>query len=73
MLALQGNTAPYLLYAEVRIAGIARKEGNPQAEAGMLKFSEPQEWSLMCAAEVRCGDRRGGGGVADESPLHRSL
>ncbi|MFN7872340.1 MAG: arginine--tRNA ligase, partial [Cyanobacteriota bacterium] len=27
MLALQGNTAPYLLYAVVRIAGIARKGG----------------------------------------------
>jgi arginyl-tRNA synthetase len=28
MLALQGNTAPYLLYAVVRIAGIARKGGD---------------------------------------------
>ena len=28
MLALQGNTAPYLLYALVRIAGIARKGGD---------------------------------------------
>jgi arginyl-tRNA synthetase len=46
MLALQGNTAPYLLYAVVRIAGIARKGGDLEAEAGMLVFSEPQEWSL---------------------------
>jgi len=47
MLALQGNTAPYLLYAVVRIAGIARKGGDLEAEAGILQFSEPQEWSLV--------------------------
>jgi arginyl-tRNA synthetase len=47
MLALQGNTAPYLLYAVVRIAGIARKGGDLEAEAGLLQFSEPQEWSLV--------------------------
>jgi arginyl-tRNA synthetase len=61
MLALQGNTAPYLLYAVVRIAGIARKGGDaaetgsqgrqpPQAStsaSGSLHFSEPQEWALV--------------------------
>jgi arginyl-tRNA synthetase len=56
MLALQGNTAPYLLYAVVRIAGIARKGGNLEAggseEAGSgapapLTFTEPQEWALV--------------------------
>ena len=47
MLALQGNTAPYLLYAVVRIAGIARKGGDLEAKAGMLQFSEPQEWALV--------------------------
>jgi arginyl-tRNA synthetase len=31
MLALTGNTAPYLLYAVVRIAGIARKGGDLEA------------------------------------------
>ena len=54
MLALQGNTAPYLLYAVVRIAGIARKGGDLEgggdqdgvAGAG-LQFSEPQEWALV--------------------------
>jgi arginyl-tRNA synthetase len=57
MLALQGNTAPYLLYAVVRIAGIARKgaeaagaEGAPlerrPADAALV-FSEPQEWALV--------------------------
>ena len=63
MLALTGNTAPYLLYAVVRIAGIARKggdladaaglaAGSAAAEAGppwsgALQFSEPQEWALI--------------------------
>jgi arginyl-tRNA synthetase len=55
MLALSGNTAPYLLYAVVRIAGIARKGGDlaaaaaaPGAEAGTpLRFTEPQEWALV--------------------------
>lgn len=51
MLALQGNTAPYLLYAVVRIAGIARKGGDLEAGSGSasepLQFSEPQEWALV--------------------------
>lgn len=46
MLALQGNTAPYLLYALVRIAGIARKGGDLDVTAAELQFSEPQEWAL---------------------------
>ena len=53
MLALTGNTAPYLLYAVVRIAGIARKGGDLSAGASgavgsaPLSFSEPQEWALI--------------------------
>jgi arginyl-tRNA synthetase len=47
MLALTGNTAPYLLYALVRIAGIARKGGDLGAACGDLSFSEPQEWALI--------------------------
>ncbi|MFM7453660.1 MAG: arginine--tRNA ligase, partial [Cyanobium sp.] len=55
MLALSGNTAPYLLYAVVRIAGIARKGGDLAAAAsqpragrgGSLQFTEPQEWALV--------------------------
>ena len=53
MLALTGNTAPYLLYAVVRIAGIARKGGDVAAAGadgkgpGDLRFSEPQEWALI--------------------------
>ncbi|MCP9775387.1 arginine--tRNA ligase [Cyanobium sp. WAJ14-Wanaka] len=52
MLALSGNTAPYLLYAVVRIAGIARKGGDLGGDEGGeavsdLSFSEPQEWALV--------------------------
>lgn len=48
MLALTGNTAPYLLYAVVRIAGIARKGGDLEGAAdSALSFSEPQEWALV--------------------------
>jgi arginyl-tRNA synthetase len=56
MLALSGNTAPYLLYAVVRIAGIARKGGDVARVAGRdeitgifgsLHYSEPQEWALV--------------------------
>ncbi|KEF42553.1 MAG: arginyl-tRNA synthetase [Cyanobium sp. CACIAM 14] len=48
MLALQGNTAPYLLYAVVRIAGIARRGGADAGDiTGPLVFTEPQEWALV--------------------------
>ena len=48
MLALTGNTAPYLLYAVVRIAGIARRGGDLTAGTTVpLGFSEPQEWALI--------------------------
>ena len=50
MLALSGNTAPYLLYAVVRIAGIARKGGADAAGVAFpapLVFAEPQEWALV--------------------------
>lgn len=51
MLALSGNTAPYLLYAVVRIAGIARKGGDlgdsGASQETSLQFTEPQEWALI--------------------------
>ncbi len=48
MLSLTGNTAPYLLYAVVRIAGIARKGGDLEAAAAAhLTFTEAQEWALV--------------------------
>ncbi|MBM5798287.1 MAG: arginine--tRNA ligase, partial [Cyanobacteria bacterium K_Offshore_0m_m2_072] len=50
MLALSGNTAPYLLYAVVRIAGIARKGADAEAgppPAAALTYTEPQEWALI--------------------------
>ncbi len=47
MLSLQGNTAPYLLYALVRIAGISRKGGDLNALDQNIQFNEPQEWALI--------------------------
>ena len=47
MLSLQGNTAPYLLYALVRIAGISRKGGDLNVSSQNIHFNEPQEWSLI--------------------------
>ena len=43
----RGNTAPYLLYALVRIAGINRKGGNLETTETPLKFSKPGEWKLI--------------------------
>jgi len=50
MLALQGNTAPYLLYAVVRLAGIVRRGGEAAAAELVpdpLVFSDPLEWALV--------------------------
>ena len=47
MLALQGNTAPYLLYALVRIAGIARKGGRLNGIVNELQFNQSQEINLI--------------------------
>jgi len=47
MLSLQGNTAPYLLYALVRIAGISRKGGDLKVSSQNMLFNEPQEWALI--------------------------
>ncbi|MGK7901416.1 MAG: arginine--tRNA ligase [Hormoscilla sp.] len=49
MLSLQGNTAPYLLYAYVRIQGISRKgeiDFSQLAENGKVLLSEPTELVL---------------------------
>ena len=46
MLSLQGNTAPYLLYALVRIAGISRKSGEAKRLNQNLDFNKEQEWKL---------------------------
>lgn len=48
MLSLQGNTAPYLLYAIVRIAGIVRKAGHSNDNSKVaLQFNEEAERSLI--------------------------
>src|SRR5207302_3313644 len=50
MLALEGNTAPYLQYACVRIRSIFRKAGAENAQRGVrnaeLSFAAPQELPL---------------------------
>lgn len=45
MLSLQGNTAPYLLYAYARIRSIFRK-GAETGAGGELKLTEPEELAL---------------------------
>ena len=49
MLALNGNTAPYLLYTVVRIAGIKRKNDFKEDKISIDKifFNETQEWRLI--------------------------
>ena len=47
MLALNGNTAPYLLYALVRISGLARKGGTQETKLDNLEYYEKQEWNLI--------------------------
>lgn len=51
MLALQGNTAPYLLYAYTRVAGILRKAGQdapPPVDGSLtqIRFTAPDELAL---------------------------
>jgi hypothetical protein len=46
MLALTGNTAPYMLYAVARINGIRRKIGNDASATGALTLSHPAELLL---------------------------
>ncbi|MGF1493005.1 MAG: arginine--tRNA ligase [Microcoleaceae cyanobacterium] len=49
MLSLQGNTAPYLLYAYVRIQGISRKGGIDFQQIGTeteIQLTEPAEFTL---------------------------
>jgi arginyl-tRNA synthetase len=51
MLALQGNTAPYLLYAYVRIQGISRKGGIDFGHLGIGASIQPQEESEWVLAK----------------------
>ncbi|MDX1978591.1 MAG: arginine--tRNA ligase [Pseudanabaenaceae cyanobacterium bins.68] len=49
MLALQGNTAPYLMYAYVRVRGISRKgniDFSQLSTADLIQISEPAEITL---------------------------
>ena len=46
MLALAGNTAPYLLYAYTRTQSLARKAGEHDSAAGTITLTEPAELAL---------------------------
>jgi arginyl-tRNA synthetase len=47
MLSFEGNTAPYLLYAYTRVAGVFRKLGKPfDASQGQIVLEAPQEQEL---------------------------
>ena len=47
MLSFEGNTAPYLLYAYTRVAGVFRKLGKPFDESvGQIVLEAPQEQEL---------------------------
>ena len=47
MLALQGNTAPYLQYAYTRVRSIFRKLDDPKIDSTSLKFEAPEEIALV--------------------------
>ncbi len=47
MLALEGNTAPYLQYAYVRVLSILRRAGQPALDAQSLVITDPVERTLM--------------------------
>ena len=47
MLALEGNTAPYLQYAYVRVQSILRKANAPALDGSMLVVTDPVERALM--------------------------
>ena len=49
MLAMDGNTAPYLQYAYARIRSIFRKAGLQHAPAGPVVLAEPAERALAAA------------------------
>lgn len=50
MLSISGNTAPYMLYAAVRIAGIGRRLGGRPSDCLSLSLVTPQERALGLAA-----------------------
>jgi len=49
MLAFEGNTAPYLMYAHARIRSILRKAGEAGAAPGAIVIDAPAERSLALA------------------------
>ena len=52
MLSLQGNTAPYLLYAYVRVQGISRKGNIDFDQLGTAKILLEEEAELVLAKHI---------------------
>ena len=55
MLAFDGNTAPYLMYAHARIRSILRKAALAGAEPGAIVLEAPQERALALAVVQLAG------------------
>lgn len=47
MLAFDGNTAPYLLYAYTRIQSVLRKQPQDEGQSGPIVISAPEERALI--------------------------
>ena len=72
MLALQGNTAPYLQYAYARIQSIFRKAGrasNSRNRGRTSNWRTGGNRSCQTSVEFRAHARGGGGGVSAEFPV----
>ena len=55
MLSLQGNTAPYMMYAYVRVRGIFRRaEGVERVSAGDVLVTAPEERALANMPDAHC-------------------
>ena len=69
MLSLQGNTAPYLLYAYTRVRSIFRKGGETcsrRGRDGIRPGSRGGNGPGAASAEFRIGAGRGGGGLSPQ-------
>ena len=78
MLALQGNTAPYLQYAYARIRSIFRKGGLSGAESGAANVEAEigrarRNGAGEASAEFRPGAGSRGGGIPPEFSVQLSL
>jgi arginyl-tRNA synthetase len=68
MLSLEGNTAPYLLYAYTRVAGIFRKLGKEIGEIGGSIRIEAEQEQALAARLAQFGEVLGN--VAEKGVPH---